>query len=334
MKIIIPMAGRGTRLRPHTLTTPKPLIPIAGKPIVHRLVEDLVKVCNEPIDEVCFIIGDFDDEVKLQLADIAAAVGAKCTIKRQEEALGTAHAILCAEEALDGNVLVAFADTLFNANFKLDTSQDSIIWVHKVEDPSAFGVVKLGNNNVITDFVEKPAEFISDLAIIGIYYFKDGKNLRAELQHLIDNKVIIGGEYQLTTALENMKNKGIKFVPGQVTEWLDCGNKDAVVNTNERYLEYIREEKLVSDTAVLENSIIIEPVFLGENVKLTNAVVGPHVSIGSNSTVSNSIVKNSIIQEETTIANANIKASMLGSKVYYEGVASDVSIGDYNVIKP
>ncbi len=328
------MAGRGTRLRPHTLTTPKPLIPIAGKPIVHRLVEDLVKVCNEPIDEVCFIIGDFDEEVKGQLRAIATSIGAKCTITRQEEALGTAHAILCAQDALDGNVLVAFADTLFNANFKLDTDQDSIIWVHQVEDPSAFGVVKLGNNNVITDFVEKPADFISDLAIIGIYFFKDGKNLRKELQHLVDNKVIIGGEYQLTTALENMKNKGLKFVPGQVTEWLDCGNKDAVVNTNQRYLEYIQDEKLIADSATLENTIIIEPVFIGENVKLVNAVVGPHVSIGDNSTVVNSIVKNTIIQEESTIKNANIKSSMLGSKVYYEGVAQNVSIGDYNVIKP
>ena len=334
MKIIIPMAGRGTRLRPHTLTTPKPLIPIAGKPIVHRLVEDLVKVCNEPIEEVCFIIGDFDEEVKDQLREIAKSIGAKCTITRQEKALGTAHAILCAQDALDGNVLVAFADTLFNANFKLDTDQDSIIWVHQVADPSAFGVVKLGNNNIITDFVEKPAEFISDLAIIGIYFFKDGKNLRKELEYLVENEIIIGGEYQLTTALENMKNKGLKFVPGQVMEWLDCGNKDAVVNTNQRYLEYIKDQELIAKSAVIENSIIIEPVFIGENVKLTNAVVGPHVSIGNDSTVVNSIVKNSIIQEESTIANANIKSSMLGSKVYYEGVAQNVSIGDYNVIKP
>ena len=334
MKIIIPMAGRGTRLRPHTLTTPKPLIPIAGKPIVQRLVEDLVKVCTEPVDEVCFIIGDFGDEVKEKLCGIAADIGAKCTIKHQEKALGTAHAILCAEEALDGNVLVAFADTLFNANFKLDTEQDSIIWVHQVPDPSAFGVVKLGNDNIITDFVEKPEEFVSDLAIIGIYYFKDGQNLRNELQYLVDNEVIIGGEYQLTTALENMKNKGTKFVPGQVMEWLDCGNKDAVVNTNERYLEYIKDQDLVAPSTKIDNSVIIEPVFIGENVELKNSVIGPHVSIGANSVVTNSIVKNSIVQKETNIKNSNITDSMLGSKVYYEGAAQNVSIGDYNVIKP
>ena len=131
-----------------------------------------------------------------------------------------------------------------------------------------------------------------------------------------------------------MKNKGIKFVPGQVMEWLDCGNKDAVVNTNERYLEYIKDQDLVASSTIIDNSVIIEPVFIGENVQLKNSVIGPHVSIGDNSVVTNSIVKNSIVQNETNIKNSNITDSMLGSKVYYEGAAQNVSIGDYNVIKP
>lgn len=333
MKIIIPMAGRGTRLRPHTLTTPKPLIPIAGKAIVHRLVEDLAKLCSDKIEEIGFIIGDFGDEVKKELCQIAQEIGAKCKIYQQEEALGTAHAILCAKESLDGNVIVAFADTLFNANFKLDTNQDSIIWVQKVADPSAFGVVKLGNNNIITDFIEKPKQFVSDLAIIGIYYFKDGENLKNELQYLIDNDIQNGGEYQLTAALENMKNKGLRFVPGQVMEWLDCGNKDATVHTNQRYLEYIRDNKLISDTLDNNNSIIIPPVYIGENVKLHNSVVGPHVSIGAGCVVENSILKNSIIQKRTKIDNAILENSMLGNFVTFEGNAQNISIGDYNVIK-
>ena len=201
MKIIIPMAGRGTRLRPHTLTTPKPLIPIAGKAIVHRLVEDLAKASADPIEEIGFIIGDFGSEVEKELHQIAEEIGAKGKIYHQETALGTAHAILCAKESLDGNVIVAFADTLFKADFTLDTNQDSIIWVQQVTDPSAFGVVKLNDDNRITDFVEKPKDFVSDLAIIGIYYFKDGENLKNELQYLVDNKVLSGGEYQLTDAL-------------------------------------------------------------------------------------------------------------------------------------
>ena len=333
MKIIIPMAGRGTRLRPHTLTTPKPLIPIAGKAIVHRLVEDLAKLCADPIEEIGFIIGDFGDEVKAELCEIAKQVGAKCKIYQQEEALGTAHAILCAKDSLDGNVIVAFADTLFNANFKLDTEKDSIIWVQKVADPSAFGVVKLGNNNIITDFIEKPKQFVSDLAIIGIYYFKDGENLKNELQYLVDNDIQNGGEYQLTAALENMKNKGIRFVPGQVMEWLDCGNKDATVHTNQRYLEYIRDNQLIDETIDNDNSIIIPPVYIGKNVKLHNSVVGPHVSIGDGCVVENSIVKNSIIQKRTKIDNAILTNSTLGNFVTFEGHPQNISIGDYNVIK-
>ncbi|WP_218186029.1 sugar nucleotidyltransferase [Marinifilum fragile] len=207
MKIIVPMAGMGKRMRPHTLTVPKPLIPIAGKPIVQRLVEEIAKVSNESIEEIAFIIGDFGKEVENQLCAIAENIGAKSSIYYQNEALGTAHAIHCAAESLSGKVVVAFADTLFKADFVLDAEADSVIWVQKVEDPSAFGVVKLDAENRITDFVEKPQEFVSDLAIIGIYYFKDGENLRNELQYLLDNKVVVNGEYQLTDALENMKNK-------------------------------------------------------------------------------------------------------------------------------
>ncbi len=333
MNIIIPMAGRGTRLRPHTLTVPKPLIPIAGKPIVQRLVEDLAKVCNEKIDEIAFVIGDFGSEVESELKEIAASAGAKCSIYKQEKALGTAHAILCAKESLEGNVIVAFADTLFKADFTLDSAQDGIIWVQKVDDPSAFGVVKMNDNNEITDFIEKPKEFVSDLAIIGVYYFKDGAFLRDELQFLIDNDIKGGGEFQLTTALENMKVKGTVFVPGQVDEWLDCGNKDATVNTNQRYLEYIKDTDLVADSAQINNSVIVQPSYIGEDVIIENAVVGPHASIGNGTKVVNSIVKNTIVQTKSEIRDVSINNSMVGNFVYLEGVCQSVSIGDYNKIE-
>ena len=327
------MAGRGTRLRPHTLTTPKPLIPVAGKPIVHRLVEDIVKVCNEPVEEIGFIIGSFGKEVEAQLIEIAESVGAKGRIYYQEKALGTAHAILCGAPSLSGKVVVAFADTLFKADFKLDAEKDGIIWVQKVEDPSAFGVVKLDSNGTISDFIEKPKDFVSDLAIIGIYYFKDGENLRDELQYLIDHDIKTGGEYGLTDALENMKKKGIQFSPGEVEEWLDCGNKNATVNTNQRYLEYLKDQKLVADSAIIENSVIVPPVYVGENAVLHNTVVGPHVSIGDNSKISSSVISNSIIQGNTKIKNANIQNSMLGNHVTFEGRCLDLSIGDYTELK-
>ncbi|WP_299820000.1 sugar phosphate nucleotidyltransferase [uncultured Pontibacter sp.] len=333
MRIIIPMAGMGKRMRPHTLTVPKPLIPIAGKPIVQRLVEDIAKVCQEPIEEVAFIVGRFGDKVEADLKGIAEKIGAKGSIHYQDEALGTAHAIMCAQDALLGKVVVAFADTLFKADFQLDTNADGTIWVQRVEDPRPFGVIKLNENNEITDFVEKPQEFVSDLAIIGIYYFRDGAYLRSELQYLLDNDIKDKGEYQLTNALENMKNKGTKFIPAVISEWLDCGNKNATVYTNQRYLEYIKDEEgLVASSAKLENAVIIPPVYIGDNVQITNSVIGPHVSIGNNSSVYNSIVSNSIVQESTNLKNGNVANSMLGNFVVYEGRQSDLSLGDYNTL--
>ncbi len=326
------MAGRGSRLRPHTLTIPKPLVPIAGKPIVQRLVEDITKVCGEPVDEIAFIIGDFGDQVEKDLVAVAESLGAKGSIYHQEEALGTAHAILCAKDSLEGNVVVAFADTLFRADFTLDSNAEGIIWVSQIDDPSAFGVVKLNEDNIITDFVEKPTEFVSDLAIIGIYYFKDGAYLKDELQYLIDNKITDKGEYQLTDALENMKQKGTKFAPGEVKEWLDCGNYKATVYTNQRVLEHIKDENIVDSSLQNEGSKIIAPCYIGKNVILKNATVGPHVSIGENTSIENSTITNTIIQTNTKINNSTLNNSMIGNHVKINDNSQELSVGDYNEI--
>jgi len=333
MKLIIPMAGMGKRMRPHTLTVPKPLIHLAGKPIVQRLVEDIAAVVDEKIDEIAFVVGRFGGEVEENLLSIADSLGAKGKICYQDLPLGTAHAILCAEETLTGKVIVAFADTLFKADFKFDQENDGIIWVQKIQDPRAFGVVKVNADNVITDFVEKPQEFVSDLAIIGIYFFKDGDNLKKELRYLIDNNIKEKGEFQLTNALENMKSKGIKFSPGQISEWLDCGNKDATVYTNQRILEFkSKSEKLVNDSAVIENSVIVPPCYIGAGVKIINSVVGPYASVGVKTVIKNSIVSNSIIQAHTKISNSNLTNSMVGNNAELEGRILDLSIGDFNSI--
>jgi glucose-1-phosphate thymidylyltransferase len=334
MKLIIPMAGMGKRMRPHTLTVPKPLIHLAGKPIVQRLVEDIAAVVDEKIDEIAFVVGRFGGEVEENLLSIADSLGAKGKICYQDLPLGTAHAILCAEETLTGKVIVAFADTLFKADFTFDQENDGIIWVQKIQDPRAFGVVKVNADNVITDFVEKPQEFVSDLAIIGIYFFKDGDNLKKELRYLIDNNIKEKGEFQLTNALENMKSKGIKFSPGQISEWLDCGNKDATVYTNQRILEFkSKSEKLVNESAVIENSVIVPPCYIGAGVKIINSVVGPYASVGVKTVIKNSIVSNSIIQAHTKISNSNLTNSMVGNNAELEGRILDLSIGDFNSIK-
>lgn len=330
------MAGRGSRLRPHTLTVPKPLIPIAGKPIVHRLVEDIAKVINQPIDEIAFIIHEsFGKQVEEDLIAIAEKLGAKGIINYQNEALGTAHAIMCAKESLSGPVVIAYADTLFRAEFSLDTAADSVIWVKQVDDPSAFGVVQLNDKNEIVDFVEKPKEFVSDLAIIGIYYFKSGETLHAELQYLLDNNVVKGGEYQLTDALENMKQKGLKFVPGKVEEWMDCGNKNVTVETNSRMLNFLEKdgENMVSASVKTINSTIIPPCYIGDDVELENAIIGPYVSLGNGTKVINSEVKNSLVQNNAVIVNAKLDNAMIGNHAKFDGDFTSVSIGDYSVLE-
>lgn len=334
MKIIIPMAGKGSRLRPHTLTTPKPLLPVAGKAIVRRIVEDLAAGMEEPVEEVAFVIGDFGPEVEGQLDQIARGVGAHCSIYYQDQPLGPGHAVLCAGPSLQGHCLVAFADTLFKADFNFNAGEDGIIWVSKVDNPSSFGVVKINDKRVITDFVEKPATFVSNQAIVGIYYFREGERLRNTLQHIVDNDIRDKGEYQLTTALEILKNEGLRFRPADIEEWLDCGNKDNILATNQRMLELKSEsEGLVAVDVELDNAVIVPPCYIGHGVVIRNSVVGPYVSLGNNSLVEHTVISDSIIQNNAKVLRANLHHSMLGNEVDYQGEKSEISIGDYSQYK-
>ena len=336
MKIIVPMAGRGSRLRPHTLTIPKPLIPIVGKPIVHRLVEDIAGVLNQDIEEVAFIIHEtFGKKVEEELLAIAQKLGAKGTIYYQNEALGTGHAIMCAKDSLSGPAVIAYADTLIRADFDLDQNADSVIWVKQVEHPEAFGVINLNAENEIVELVEKPATFVSDLAVIGIYYFKDVAILKNELQLVLDNNIIHGGEYQINDGIKQMMAKGMKFVPGKVDEWMDCGNKNVTVETNSRMLGFLHNdgEHLVDYDVKLENSTIIPPCYIGKDVVLINAKVGPNVSLGNGCHIQNSTIQNSLIQTHSYIKNTNLDNAMIGNHASFDGNFTSISIGDYSVLE-
>lgn len=328
------MAGRGSRLRPHTLTIPKPLIPIAGKPIVHRLAEDITSLSEEKISEIAFVTGDFGQEVEDKLIEIAEALGAKGTIYHQDKPLGTGHAIYQAADSIDGPVIIAFADTLFKADFELNTESDGVVWVKSVDDPSAFGVVELDSEGVINRFHEKPKDFISDLAIIGIYYFKDGAKLKAELEDLLSSEANMkSGEYQLTDVLESLKSQGYKFTTGKVDEWMDCGNKTVTVETNTKILGFEKEKlKAIPTSSKVTNSLIIDPCFIGENVVIENSKIGPNVSIGNGTEIRNSNIDHSLIQEDTTIDHGNLTNSMIGNKAEYYGVSRNISLGDYSIL--
>ncbi|MDB9960836.1 sugar phosphate nucleotidyltransferase [Oceanihabitans sp.] len=339
MKIIVPMAGRGSRLRPHSLTVPKPLIPVAGQPIVHRLVKDIVKVLNEPIEEIAFVLGDpawFGDDVVSSLKELAEGLGAKASIYRQDQPLGTGHAIMCAKLSLSGPAVIAYADTLIRADFDLDDTADAVIWTKKVANPEAYGVVKLNQNEEIVELVEKPETFVSDQAVIGIYYFKEVSVLKEKLQEILDENIMNGGEYQINDGILRMMKDGRIFKTGTVDEWMDCGNKAVTLETNSRMLGFLKadaNEQLIANSVELVNSNIIEPCYIGENVKLINTTIGPNVSIGSDCVLENVSVKNSLIQNHTIIKNANLDDAMIGNHVKYNGEFTKISIGDYSVLE-
>ena len=335
MKIIVPMAGRGSRLRPHTLTVPKPLVPVAGIPIVEQLVNDIAAVLDEPIEEIAFVLGEpafFGDEVVNYLQQVAANLGAKAAIYRQLNPLGTGHAIMCAEPSLDGPAVVAYADTLIRADFQINLDADAQIWVKKVEDPQAYGVVQLDQNGTITELVEKPQDFVSDLAVIGIYYFKEIAELKKELQKVIDQQLTRGGEYQINDGIKGMMAAGKRFIPGEVKEWMDCGNKNITVETNIKMLQFLAEEgkELVHPSVVQENVTIIPPCFIGKDVVLSNSTIGPGVAIGEGSHIKDSTIKNSIVQTHTQIENAKLEKAMIGNHVRFNGNFTNVSLGDYS----
>lgn len=339
MKIIVPMAGRGSRLRPHSLTVPKPLIPVAGQPIVHRLVKDIAKVLKQPIEEIAFVLGDpafFGDEVVASLTELAEGLGAKASIYRQDQPLGTGHAIMSAKPSLSGPAVIAYADTLIRAEFDLDPTADSVIWTKRVQNPEAYGVVKLNSEENIVELVEKPETFVSDQAVIGIYYFKDVAVLKAKLQEVLDENVMNGGEYQINDGIKRMMADGKIFKTGTVDEWMDCGNKAVTLETNTKMLGFLAsdgEEQLIDDSVVIENSKIIEPCFIASGTVLRNTTVGPNVSIGKDCVIENSSVKNSLIQNKTSIKNANLDEAMIGNHVKYNGEFTKISIGDYTIME-
>ena len=337
MNIIVPMAGRGSRLRPHTLTTPKPMLPVAGMPIVSRLVRDIVKLLDQPVTNIGFVLGDpvfFGDEVVDELQQLAKELGAKAHIFRQFKALGTGHAILCAEPLLSGPTVIAYADTLIRADFALDSNADATIWVKKVKNPEAYGVVETNDKGEIKGLVEKPQTQVSDLAVIGIYYFKEAADLKDELTAVMDEKLTRGGEYQINDGILRMIQKGKRFTTAEVSEWMDCGNPAITVETNQRMLRILEKEgECLEGTYTTNNSTVIPPCYIADGVEIHNSTIGPFVSIGPETCIENCTIENSMIQSHCVLSGVKLKDAMLGNHVKYNVDFSVVSLGDYTELK-
>ena len=329
------MAGRGTRLRPFTLTCPKPLLQINNKPIVEHLIDQITSNLTTKIDEIIYILGDeeyFNSDVVTSLTLIAKKYNAKTKVYRQLDQLGTGHAIMCAEDSLQGPSIIAYADTMIQGQISIDPNVDGIIWVKKVENPSSYGVVKLDEKQYITDLIEKPQDYISDLAVVGIYYFKDISIIKNELKIHLNQKLSPGKEYLLNYGIERMIEKKKVFKSQEIETWMDCGTPKLLIDSAKK----IMESQIILDenNSFLKsgNVKITQPVFIGKNVKIKDSKIGPFVSIGDNTDISNSNIESTLIYKSVKVSNADIKNSILGAYSVYDGSNKEIFLGDYSQI--
>jgi glucose-1-phosphate thymidylyltransferase len=328
MKLVIPMAGRGTRLRPHTHVTPKPLLPVVGIPMVERIVNTFIEVLPRPLTEAVFVLGDFPAEVNEALTAICERHGMRASFVYQDKALGTGHAIHAARDYLDGEVITVFADTLFGMDraASLDGA-DVLAWVKHVEDPSRFGVA-VRDGDRITELVEKPAELISNEALIGIYYVRNGSELKAAIQKLIDDDITgHGNEYQLTDAFDILLKKGLIFQTEDVSEWLDCGTIEAFVETSFHLLE--REHSVLG---TVDDSELIPPVFIGEGATICNSTIGPNVVVEAGARISGSTISSSIIFGGASVNDSRLSDSIVGHHADVSGMTGKLDIGDHSSV--
>ncbi|MEI6042966.1 MAG: sugar phosphate nucleotidyltransferase [Chloroflexota bacterium] len=319
MKIIIPLAGMGTRLRPHTYSKPKALVNVAGKPVLGHILDQLSEA---NIEEIIFITGYLGHQIEAYVKKVYPQFSARYL--EQKEMLGQAHAIQMAKDFIDGEVLIIFGDTISETDYKqLETlSSDGVLYVREVEDPARFGVVELNPEGYITRLVEKPKTYVSNLAIIGVYYFKDGPWLIRSIDQLIEEGKKTGGEFYLADAIQLMLEGGAKLNASAVEVWEDCGKIDALLQTNRYLLAKTNNHPQFPD------SIVVPPVFIGPNVSLSRSIIGPNVSIAEGTTITDSIVRDSIIHEKAHLAHANLSESVIGSNATIKGSFQHLNVGD------
>lgn len=318
MILILPVAGKGTRLRPHTLITPKPLLKVAGKPIIAHAIDSLIHL---PIEKIILVVGTNGNEV---VDYVRSEYNLPVDFAVQENPLGLGHAIYIALEKIKEKkeILILLGDTILKADFK--NFNENFIGLHPVEDPSRFGVA-LCEGERIVKLVEKPKEYISNLAISGIYFFKEPETLREAIREIINKGIKTKGEYQLTDALQVLLENGIYIRKQDINIWLDCGTQEAILESQREILK----ERNKND-GLLENSLIIPPVYIEENTIIKNSVIGPFVSIGKNSRIEHSLIRDSIIGENAEIYNLNIKNSLIGNNAKIEGEEKELNISDFS----
>lgn len=330
MKLIVPMAGRGTRVRPHSHVTPKPLLSVKGRNIVERIVDTFARVLPQVPDEGVFVLGpDFGQDIRDQLTAICEERGMEAYFPVQREALGTAHAVGCADEHLEGDGVLVFADTLFHREEEITIEDDAdvVAFVREVDDPRRFGIA-VREGETVTELIEKPDDPVSNEALIGIYYVRELADLKTEIDYLMDHDVKgAGGEYQLTDALDRRLQKGDVFTTASVDAWMDCGTIPALLETTGRILEHESDDL---HHGTVKDSVIHDPVYIGPDATIKNSVVGPHVSVEAGASVEDSVVRNSIVFQEAAIENASLEDSVVGRHAEVRQELQSINVGDHS----
>ena len=340
LKIVIPMAGWGTRMRPHTWSKPKPLVSVAGKTSLEHLM-DMFKTLPEPENvEYIFIVGPYLGELQVPAFIKEKYPNLKAHYVVQHEMKGQSHALALSREYLRGPMMVCFSDTLMETDFSFlaNEAADGVAWVMPVPDPRRFGVAELNNDGWVTRFIEKPQSMDNNLVVVGCYYFKSAEKLLAAIDEQMQRGIMLKGEYFLTDTITMMIEHGAKVRTNQISTWLDTGTIEATLDTNRILLD--RGADNSSEAATRPTVKIVPPVFIHPTAEVDSAVIGPYVSIGANCKISAAVIQDSIIEEGTQIKRAALKRSLIGSNCHIEGQtdkeeASSLNIGDNSsVIHP
>jgi glucose-1-phosphate thymidylyltransferase len=325
MKVIIPLAGKGTRLRPHTYVTPKPMMRVAGKPVMSYVLDELRDLGG--IEEIIYITGHLKEKVE----DFAKkSLDIPSVFIEQKVQDGTAGAIALARDRIDQPVLIIFVDTIFDADLSVvnRSDADGIIWVKEVEDYQRFGVVVTDESGNMTKIVEKPTTPVSKRANIGLYYIKNWKLLFEGIDHVLASPTN-GGEYYLTDAFQYMIDKGAKIQVIDVEGWYDAGKIETMLETNQTMLEKGRARRPEKSG----DSTIIDPVYIEDNVTLRKSTIGPNVSIGSGSVIENSTLTHTIVGTGSKISNSKITKSLVGDDTVLDGLNGEVTVGDHSEVR-
>jgi glucose-1-phosphate thymidylyltransferase len=328
MKVVIPTAGYGTRLRPHTWSKPKPLVTVAGKPVLGHVLDMFKQL--PVIDEVIFIVGYLGELIEEYVN--RAYPQFKARYVEQKELIGQSHAIWLARQGLSGPMVMGFVDTLIETDLSILPSEDAeaIGWVKEVPDPRRFGVAEVGEDGWVRRLIEKPRDHSNNLAVVGFYYFKEAQSLIAAIEEQMSRKKQLKGEFFIADAINIMLEKGLKMRVRPVEVWNDCGKPDALLETNRYLLNHGRDNS--KEIGIREGVVIVPPVFIDPSAQVDQSVIGPHVSIGPGCLIKRSLVQDSIIDRDSHIIDSSLNQSLIGSEAHVVGRQFSLNIGDSSEI--